>query len=725
MSNPSSKNSLKTSQDFRRTTVTAALPYANGGLHIGHIAGAYLPADTYVRYLRMKNHDVVFICGSDEHGAAITLRAKKEGITPKEIIDKYDTLLKNSFEDFGIDFDIYHRTSSELHKETAQDFFTALYNKGVFTKQTSEQFYDEKFEQFLADRYIVGMCPNCGNENAFGDQCEKCGNSLNPTDLIEPKSALSGEKPIMKSTSHWFLPLQDYESWLREWILKNKKDEWRTSVYGQCKSWIEQGLHERSMTRDLDWGVSVPLPKEEAEGKVLYVWLDAPIGYISATKQWARNTNKDWKKYWLKQQDESDNSRLIHFIGKDNIVFHCLIFPIILKAHGDYILPENVPANNFLNLEGYKISTSREWAVWLTEYIKEFPTKKDELRYVLTSIAPETKDSEFTWATFQSRINNELVDTLGNFVNRTVVLINKYYQGNVPTIDLEKTEIQNNLTSFDKEILEGIKTQVEKVSQNLESFNFREGLFEVMELARIGNKYLATTEPWKLQKTEPQQVEQIMKIGVELTANLAILMRPFLPETSTKIATMLNLESTSKEGLKWDLAGNLDLIKGKINPATLLFGKIEDELVEHQVRKLEDNKAKKMEELKEQKVEKNENSEKNLIADFQPEIQFDEFSKIDIRVATIKHAEPIKKADKLLKITLEVAGKEITVASGIAEHFSPEEIIGKQVCWLANLAPREMRGVISQGMILLAENGNEKLVFVSPEEMVNTGAKVK
>lgn len=713
--------SIKTSHHFKRTTVTAALPYANGGLHIGHIAGAYLPADTYVRYLRMKNHDVVFVCGSDEHGAAITLRAKKEGITPKEIIDKYDDLLKNSFKDFGIEFDIYHRTSSDLHKETAQDFFTKLYKKNVFTKQTNEQFYDEKFEQFLADRYIIGTCPNCQNDNAFGDQCEKCGNTLNPNDLINPKSALSGEKPVLKSTSHWFLPLQNYEGWLREWILENKKDEWRAGVYGQCKSWIEQGLHERSMTRDLDWGVPVPL--QDADGKVLYVWLDAPIGYVSATKQWAKNQGEEnkWEKYWLKQKDESDNSRLIHFIGKDNIVFHCLIFPIILKAHGDYILPENVPANNFLNLEGDKISTSREWAVWLNEYVEEFPTKKDELRYVLTSIAPETKDSEFTWATFQSRINNELVDTLGNFVNRTVVLMNKYYDGNVPNIDLENTEIKNSLTDFDKETLEGIKTQTEKVSQNLENFNFRDGLFEVMELARIGNRYLATTEPWKLQKTEPKKVEQIMKISAELTANLSILMKPFLPETSAKIAQMLNLNNE----LKWDLAGNLDLIKGKINKATLLFEKIEDELVESQVKKLEDNKARKLKELKEQKEETQENAEPNPIAEIQPEIQFEDFTKIDIRVATITNAEPIKKADKLLKITLDVAGKEVTVASGIAEYFSPEEIIGKQVCWLANLAPRKMRGVISQGMILLAENENGKLVFVSPEKMVNTGAQVK
>lgn len=718
-----STTSIKTSKDFKHTTVTAALPYANGGLHIGHIAGAYLPADTYVRYLRMKNHDVVFVCGSDEHGAAITLRAKKEGITPKEIIDKYDTLLKDSFKDFGIEFDIYHRTSTEVHKETAQEFFTTLYDKGVFSKQTNEQFYDEKFEQFLADRYIVGTCPNCGNDNAFGDQCEKCGSTLSPTELINPKSVLSGQTPILKSTSHWFLPLQNYDTWLREWILEDKKDLWRTSVYGQCKSWIEQGLHERSMTRDLDWGIPVPLPKEEgAEGKVLYVWLDAPIGYVSATKQWAieqeengKGSKEDWKKYWLKQQDESDNSRLIHFIGKDNIVFHCLIFPIILKEHGDYILPENVPANNFLNLEGDKISTSREWAVWLNEYVKEFPTKKDELRYVLTSIAPESKDSEFTWAVYQARINNELVDTLGNFVNRTVVLINKYYEGNVPNIDVSTTQ---DLTDFDKETLEGIKTQTEKVSQNIENFNFREGLYEVMELARIGNKYLATTEPWKLQKTEPKKVELIMKISAELTANLAILMRPFLPETSAKIAQMLNLN----QELKWDLAGKVDLIKGKINPATLLFEKIEDEMVESQLKKLEDNKAKKMQELKEQAES---NAEKKPLAAILPEIQFDDFSKIDIRIATIKHAEPIPKADKLLKITLEVGEQEVTVASGIAEYFSPEEIIGKQVCWLANLAPRKMRGIISQGMILLAENENGKLVFVSPEKMVNTGAQVK
>ena len=711
--------SIKTSKNFKRTTVTAALPYANGGLHIGHIAGAYLPADTYVRYLRMKNHDVVFVCGSDEHGAAITLRAKKEGITPKEIIDKYDKLLRDSFNHFGIEFDIYHRTSTDLHKETAQDFFTTLYNKGVFTKQTNEQFYDEKFEQFLADRYIVGTCPNCGNDNAFGDQCEKCGSTLNPTDLINPKSVLSGQTPILKSTSHWFLPLQNFEAWLRKWILEDKKDLWRTSVYGQCKSWIEQGLHERSMTRDLDWGIPVPLSKEEgAEGKVLYVWLDAPIGYVSATKQWAKDTNNDWKKYWLKQENETENSRLIHFIGKDNIVFHCLIFPIILKSHGDYILPENVPANNFLNLEGDKISTSREWAVWLDEYIKEFPTKKDELRYVLTSIAPESKDSEFTWAVYQSRINNELVDTLGNFVNRTVVLINKYYEGNVPNMDLSITE---NLTDFDKETLEGIKIQTQKVEENIEKFNFREGLYEVMELARIGNKYLATTEPWKVQKTEPKRVEQILKISAELTANLAILMRPFLPETSSKIAHMLNLE-VAKEGLKWNLAGKLDLITSKINEATLLFEKIEDELVVNQVQKLENNKARKMQELKE---ETEKNAEKKPLAAILPEIQFDDFAKIDIRIATITHAEPIPKADKLLKITLQVGEQEIMVASGIAEHFSPEEIIGKQVCWLANLAPRKMRGIISQGMILLAENENGKLVFVSPEKMVNTGSQVK
>lgn len=689
----------------KRYTVTAALPYANGPLHIGHVAGAYLPADIYVRYLRMQKKDVAFICGSDEHGAAITIRAKLEGVSPKEIIDKYNGIIKKAFEDFGIDFDIYHRTSSELHHTTAQEFFLELEKKHVFEKESSEQFFDEQHQQFLADRYITGTCPKCGNENAYGDQCEKCGSTLSPTELINPKSTLSGNAPILKKTEHWYLPLGNYQEWINEFITKGTNDgnehhdasAWKAHVIGQCKSWIDAGLQSRAMTRDLDWGVKVPL--KGAEGKVLYVWLDAPIGYISATKQWAKDKGKNWEDYW-----KSEDTELIHFIGKDNIVFHCIIFPILLKAHQQFIIPSNVPANEFLNLEGDKLSTSKNWAVWLHEYLIDFPNKQDELRYVLCSIAPESKDSEFTWKDYQSRVNNELVAIFGNFVNRVLVLIQKYYEGKVPAV-------VKNRTAFESEIFDVLIPNSEKaVEENIQKYKFREALINAMEIARLGNKYLADTEPWKLIKTDEEKTKEILFNALQITAKLSIIFQPFLPATCKKIERLLNLSELTLEEFS-----NEVLVKSghQINTPELLFEKIEDADIEKQIQKLNESR------IKYKAMQATSTPQK-------PDVSFDDFSKMDIRVGEIVAAEKIEKANKLLKLTVKTGVDERTVVSGIAEHYSPEEVIGKKVSILLNLAPRTIRGVESQGMILMAENAEGKLCFVSPENKdFNNGSEIR
>ncbi len=690
----------------KRYTVTAALPYANGPLHIGHIAGAYLPADIYVRYLRLRGSDVAFICGSDEHGAAITLRAKKEGITPQQIIDKYHSLNKQAFADFGISFDIFHRTSDPLHYETAQGFFKTLDANGEFEVQSSEQFFDEEFQQFLADRYVMGTCPKCGHPDAYGDQCEKCGSSLNPTDLIHPRSILSGKTPVLKETKHWYLPMQRHQQWLEEWItagrfnsmpspiVPHNPNTWKPNVIGQCVSWLKDGLKSRAMTRDLDWGV--PVPVSGGEGKVLYVWLDAPIGYISATRQWAADNNKDWKLYW---QDE--NARLIHFIGKDNIVFHCIIFPIILKAHGGYILPDNVPANEFLNLEGEKISTSRNHAVWLHEYLHDFPGKRDELRYVLTSIAPENGDSEFTWKDFQTRVNSELVAILGNFVNRVMVLYHKYFQGIIQS-DRKAFLLPANHDT--------VRKTYQAIAENIEQFKFRQALFEVMDLARYGNKYLTENEPWKRFATEPEQAEQSLTECLLLIAHLGVFLQPFLPDTSEKIFFMLNL---GKSSIGWD--DPVELLKGHtLNYPQLLFEKIDDTAIEYQLEKLQ--KAKMM--------NASETAESNKIIPAKAEIVYDDFAKMDIRVGTILEAQKVPKADKLLQLTIDTGLDKRTVVSGIAEHYQPEEIIGKQVAILVNLAPRKLRGIESQGMILMAKDNQGKLHFVRPENVINPGADI-
>jgi len=675
---------------MKRYTITAALPYANGPLHLGHIAGCYLPADIYARYLKGKGNDVVFVCGSDEHGAAITLRAKKEGTTPQQIVDTNHNIIKKAFADFGIDFDIYHRTTAELHHKTASDFFKDLNDKGSFIQETSEQFYDEEHEQFLADRYVTGECPKCGANGAYGDQCEKCGSSLSPTDLINPKSTLSGKTPVLKETSHWYLPMNKHEEWLKAWIETGKlngeqqhnPEEWRKQVIGQCKSWIDNGLQPRSITRDLDWGIKVPV--EGGDGKVLYVWFDAPIGYISATKQWAADNGKHWEDYWKNEETE-----LVHFIGKDNIVFHCIIFPIILKEQGDYILPTNVPANEFLNLEGDKISTSRNWAVWLHEYLADFSNKEDELRYVLTSIAPETKDSEFTWKDYQQRINSELVAIFGNFVNRSVVLTHKYYNGIVPAL--------STTTDLDKEVLASISTTQQKVDELLSQYKFRDAQTEAMNLARIGNKYLADTEPWKLIKTDEERVKTIMHIALQLSNALSIVFEPFLPKTCTKLKSILNNTS-------------VEIAEGHtINKAELLFQKIEDKDIDAQIEKLEKTKIKQS------------NPKAKPMKD---EITFDDFTKMDIRVGTILTAEKHPNADKLLKMTIDTGIDERTVVSGIAEHYNPEDVIGKQVSVLVNLAPRKIRGIESQGMILMAENNEGNLAFVSPEKVIDNGGGI-
>jgi len=682
----------------QRYTITSALPYANGPLHIGHLAGAYIPGDIFVRFLRLNNKDVVYVCGSDEHGAAITIKAKKEGVTPKEIIDKYNKQIKDSFEQFGISFNIYHRTSEPIHHQLSQEFFSNLYEKGEFIERFSEQYYDEEYHQFLADRYIVGTCPHCGNEGAYGDQCEKCGTSLNPTDLINPKSTLSGKAPILKETKHWYLPLDKYQPWLEKWLIEGKKDELKSNVFGQCQSWLKSGLQPRSMTRDLDWGVDVPL--DEAEGKKLYVWLDAPIGYISATKQWAIDEGKDWEQYWKEQANPKDNSTLIHFIGKDNIVFHCIIFPAILHAHGDYILPENVPANEFLNLEGDKLSTSRNHAVWLHEYLEEFPGKQDELRYMLTSILPETSDSEFTWKDFQARVNNELVAIFGNFVNRVMVLSHKYFDG--------KVLLGSALTDSDEEVLKELALFPQLIKQSLSQYRFREALSHFMNAARLGNKYLADEEPWKVIKQDEERVKTVLFIASQIVANLAVLGQPFLPFTSAKIFEMLNLSSR-----KWDEAGKSELLEAghQLGETQLLFDKITDEQVEFQLNKLASAKATNA--LSVPKAEQKAN------------VNFDDFMKMDIRVGRILTAEKVAKTKKLLKLTIDTGIDKRTVVSGIAEYFTPEEIIGKQVSILVNLEPREIKGIQSQGMILMAEDADGRLDFVSPTTDISAGSIVR
>jgi methionyl-tRNA synthetase len=673
---------------FNRTLVTTALPYANGPVHIGHLAGVYVPADIYTRYLRMKGEDVLLIGGSDEHGVPITIRAQKEGVTPQDVVDKYHTIIKDSFEKFGISFDVYSRTSSEIHAETASDFFKSLYEKGEFVEKTSEQYYDTKANQFLADRYITGTCPHCNNEGAYGDQCESCGTSLNATDLINPTSSITGNKPELKETKHWYLPLDKYENHLKEWILEEHK-EWKPNVYGQCKSWLDNGLHPRAVTRDLDWGV--PVPVEGGEGKVLYVWFDAPIGYISATKE----LTPHWEKYW-----KAEDSKLVHFIGKDNIVFHCIIFPSMLKAEGSYVLPDNVPSNEFLNLEGDKISTSRNWAVWLHEYLEEFPEKQDVLRYVLTANAPETKDNDFTWKDFQARNNNELVAILGNFINRALVLTHKYYKGVVPAA--------GELNDFDKEVLAEIPVLREKVEKNLETYHFREALKEAMNLARLGNKYLADTEPWKVVKTDEERVKTIMNICLQIATNLSTMLEPFLPFTAVKLREFLNIDA-----LAWENMGADVLAAGhQINKASLLFEKIEDTTIQTQVDKLLATKA------------ANE-AENKPVTPAKENINFDDFMKMDVRVGTIIEAEKVAKTKKLLKLKVDTGIDERTVVSGIAEHYKPEEIIGKQVSILVNLEPKKLKGIESQGMILMAEDADGKLSFVSPDQTVKAGSEIR
>ena len=678
----------------KRYTVTSALPYANGPIHIGHLAGVYIPADIYVRYLRSVGEDVLFIGGSDEHGVPITIKAKKENVSPQKIVDKYHNIIKKSFEDLGISFDVYSRTSSEIHHKTASDFFTKLYNKNIFIEKISSQYYDEENKQFLADRYITGTCPHCGYDKAYGDQCENCGTSLNSTDLINPKSALSGNIPVMKETKHWFLPLDKYAPWLKEWILKKHKHDWRANVYGQCKSWLDNGLQPRAVTRDLNWGVKVPL--KDAQGKVLYVWFDAPIGYISASKEWAEKNNKDWEVYWKDKE-----TKLVHFIGKDNIVFHCIIFPVMLKAEGSYILPDNVPANEFLNLEGDKISTSRNWAVWLHEYLKELPGKQDVLRYVLCANAPETKDNDFTWKDFQAKNNNELLAIFGNFVNRTIVLTHKYFDGIVPEI--------TELTDVDNAVIEKIKLFPESISKSIENYRFREALNEMMNLARLGNKYLTDTEPWKIFKTNENRVKTILNISLQICANLSILCEPFLPFTSEKLLSMLNIKK-----INWAEAGKMDLIKSlsKLNKPEYLFQKIEDNVVETQIQKLINTKK------------ANEQDEKE-VKPFKDNIEFDDFSKIDIRSGTILEAEKVAKTKKLIKLLIDTGIDKRTVVSGIAEYYKPQDLIGKKVSIIVNLAPKKLKGIMSEGMILMAENSDGKLSFVSPEGNVDNGSEIK
>lgn len=684
---------------FKRYTITSALPYANGPLHIGHLAGAYIPGDTFVRFLRSNNKEVVYVCGSDEHGAAITIKAKKENTTPQAIIDQYHTQIKASFEQFGIAFDIYHRTSEKIHHELSQEFFLNLYEKGEFIEQSSEQYYDEEFHQFLADRYITGTCPNCNSDGAYGDQCEKCGTSLNPIDLINPISTLSGKPPVLRETKHWYLPLDKYQPWLEQWLLEGKKDVLKPNVYGQCRSWLKSGLQPRSMTRDLDWGVDVPL--KEAQGKKLYVWLDAPIGYISATKQWALDTGNDWEKYWKKQPNADDNAGLIHFIGKDNIVFHCITFPSILHAHGEYILPDNVPANEFLNLEGDKLSTSRNHAVWLHEYLEDFPGKQDELRYVLTSILPETSDSEFTWKDFQARVNNELVAILGNFINRVLVLSHKYFDGKVMTAD--------NLTETDRFVFEELARYPQSIAASITQYRFREALAQLMNVARLGNKYLADAEPWKLIKADELRVQTVLNVSLQIAANLAVMAQPFLPRTAEKLFDMLNFDQRG-----WSHAGNNPLLPAghQLGAVQLLFEKITDEQVQHQLDKLARAKQAAATTAK-------------PAAPVKDNIAFEDFMRLDIRAAKIIAAEKVAKTKKLLKLTLDTGIDQRIVVSGIAEYFTPEEVIGRQVSLLANLEPREIKGISSQGMILMAEDADGRLDFVAPKTQITPGSVIR
>ncbi len=678
---------------FARYTVTSALPYANGPIHIGHLAGVYVPADIYVRYLRMKDEDVIFIGGSDEHGVPITIKARAEGVSPQVIVDRYHELIKKSFEDFGISFDVYSRTSAPIHHETASEFFKKLYDEGKFVEKTTEQYYDEETKHFLADRYITGTCPHCGYEKAYGDQCENCGTSLSPLELINPKSALSGNVPVLKETKHWYLPLDRYEDWLKEWILKGHKDDWKTNVYGQVKSWLDHGLKPRAVTRDLDWGVKVPV--KEAEGKVLYVWFDAPIGYISATKEWSENTGKDWKPYW-----KDKDTKLVHFIGKDNIVFHCIIFPVMLHTEGTYIVPDNVPANEFLNLENDKISTSRNWAVWLHEYLEEFPGKQDVLRYVLTANAPETKDNDFTWRDFQARNNNELLAIFGNFVNRTLVLTGKYFDGVVPEAGEPDGET--------RKVIEAMTGYPEKISASIERYRFREALNELMNLARLGNKYLTDMEPWKLIKTDEEKVKTILNVSLQIAANLSILSEPFLPFSAEKLRNMLNLPQ-----MKWDEAGSAGILKAghELNKPEFLFEKIEDAAIEAQIQKLMDTKK--------------ENEKETAVKPQKEEITYEDFMKMDIRTATILEAEKVPKTDKLIKLKIDTGIDQRTIVSGIAKYYNAEDIVGRKICVLVNLAPRKLRGIVSQGMILMAEDTEGKLVFVTPSEDIMNGSEVK
>ncbi|MFW2137331.1 methionine--tRNA ligase [Chryseobacterium sp. TY4] len=674
----------------KKKLITAALPYANGPVHIGHLSGVYIPADVYARFERRLGNDVAFICGSDEHGIPITIRAKKEGVTPQDIVDKYHEIIKKSFSDLGISFDEYSRTTDKKHYGVSQDFFKTLYENGKFTEEVSEQYFDEQANEFLADRYIVGTCPNCGNDNAYGDQCEKCGSTLSPSELINPKSMLSGNSPVLKPTKNWYLPLNDYETFLNEWIIEGHKNDWKPNVYGQVKSWLNDGLKPRAMTRDLNWGVPVPLP--DADGKVLYVWFDAPIGYISFTQQWAEKNGKDWKDYW--QNPESD---LIHFIGKDNIVFHCIIFPAMMKAHGSYVMPKNVPAFEFLNLENDKISTSRNWAVWANEYVEEFPGQQDVLRYALLSSAPETKDNNFTWKDFQTKNNSELVGIFGNFINRVAVLIHKYYDGVVPNGDINAPELSE------------VSKSAKEIHEFLEKFEFRNALTALMNLARFGNQYLQTEEPWKTIKDNPEKAAQSLFVGAQVAVGLAQLCEPFMPFSSEKLLTMFNIQK-----MNWNDVENAQVLiesGHKINEASLLFSKIEDDVIEAQIQKLENTK------------QNNKKTNPNA-KPMKEEISFDDFSKVDMRIGTILEAEKVEKADKLLKFKVDTGIDVRTVVSGIAESFSPEELIGKQVMVLVNLAPRKIRGIESQGMLLLTSKPDGKLSFVTPDDSVENGIDV-
>ncbi|MEE1168139.1 MAG: methionine--tRNA ligase [Alistipes sp.] len=678
------------SKEYKRYLITSALPYANGPVHIGHLAGVYVPSDIYTRYLRLKGHDVISVCGSDEHGVPITIKAKKEGITPQQVVDRYHEIIEKSFRRLGMSFDIYSRTSSPTHRVTASEFFRKLYDEGKFIEQTSEQFYDEEAKTFLADRYIVGTCPRCQNEKAYGDQCEKCGSTLSPDELINPKSAVSGAVPVKRETKHWYLPLDKYEGFLREWILEGHK-EWKSNVYGQCKSWLDLGLQPRAVSRDLDWGI--PVPVEGADGKVLYVWFDAPIGYISATK----DLTPDWEKYW-----KSEDTKMVHFIGKDNIVFHCIVFPSMLKAHGDYILPENVPANEFLNLEGDKISTSQNWAVWLHEYLDEFPGKEDVLRYVLCANAPETKDNDFTWKDFQARNNSELVAVLGNFVNRALVLTKKYYDGVIPE--------RGELTEYDEATIEELQKIKASLERNIEHYHFREALKDAMAYSRIGNKYLADTEPWKVVKTDPERVKTILNIALQITANTAIAIEPFMPFSAAKMLKMLAVDKFG-----WEQLGSMELLGAghAIGEAELLFEKIEDDVIQAQLDKLEASRKAKLAAEAAQNV-----------TEQKAEVSFDDFQKMDIRVSTILAAEKVAKTKKLLKLTIDTGIDKRTIVSGIAEYYTPEQLVGRQVLVLANLAPREIKGIESRGMILMAEDALGRLVLVQPEDKTMSGAMI-